>query len=79
MQLCESMSHLFVEPQVIVPFLAGVMTKIIQTTSSSELHNRISKVSRLSFSLLLSHWLWSGVADVRGKEVAMEMGATVAF
>lgn len=27
----------------------------------------------------LSHWLWSGGADVRGRQVAMEMRATVAF
>lgn len=37
------------------------------------------RVSRLSFSLCLSHWLWSGGTDVRGRGVAMEMGATVAF
>lgn len=37
------------------------------------------RVSRLSFSPSLSHWLWSGGTDVRGREVAMEMGATVAF
>lgn len=37
------------------------------------------RVSRLSFSPSLSHWLWSGGTDVRSRGVAMEMGATVAF
>ena len=53
------------------------MIEITQITSATELHNRIS-VSRTN-SLSLSHWLWSGGADVRGRRVAMEMGATVAF
>lgn len=37
------------------------------------------RVSRLSFSPPLSHWLWSGGTDVRSRGVAMEMGTTVAF
>lgn len=35
--------------------------------------------SAKTHSLSLSHWLWSAGADVRGRRVAMEMGATVAF
>lgn len=54
---------------------ARLTTKITHITSAAELHNRIS-VSRTHS---LSHWLWSGGADVRGRQVAMEMGATVAF
>lgn len=36
-------------------------------------------MSGLSFSPSLSHWLWSGGTDVRGRGVATETGATVAF
>lgn len=45
-----------IEPEVIMLFLAGVITQI---TSPSELHNRISECQG-SRSLPLSHWLWSG-------------------
>lgn len=43
MQPCVWMFYLFVEPQSIMPVLAGVMTEITQITSSSELHSRISE------------------------------------
>lgn len=62
--------------RVIVFILETVITQI---TFPCELHNRIFRVSRLSFSPSLSHWLLSGGTDVRGREVAMEMSATVAF
>lgn len=68
------MFYLFVELEVIALVLAGVITQITQITSPSELHNRILRVSRLSFSHSLSHWLWSGGTDVRGRGVAMETG-----
>lgn len=54
----------------------GVITQI---TSPCELHNRISECQGSHFSPSSSHWLWSAGTDVRGRGVAMEMGATVAF
>lgn len=71
------MFYLFVEPEVFMLALEGVINKITQITSS-ELHNRISEC-QASHSLSRFHWLWSIGTDVRGSVVAMEMGATVAF
>lgn len=40
-QQCAWLFYLFVEPEVIVLVLAGVITQMTQITSPSELHNRI--------------------------------------
>lgn len=79
MQQRVRMFYLFVEPEIIMLVLAGVITKITQITSPSELHNRISECQDSHSVFPLSHWLWSGGTDVRGRGVSMEMGATVAF
>lgn len=59
MQPCVWMFYLFVEPQSIMPVLAGVMTEITQITSSSELHSRISECQDShSFPLAVEWCYW---------------------
>lgn len=76
---CALMFYAPAEPEVVVLVLAGATAQITQITSLSELHNRISECQGSHSLPPSSHWLWSGGTDVRGRGVAMEMGATVAF